>query len=671
MSGYDRKFLLGLYERMLLIREFEDTVKFLFLEGTMPGTIHQCQGQEATAVGVCTALATDDWITSTFRGHGHAIAKGLSAQELMDELFGAETGCCKGRGGSMHVGNMSKGMVPGIAIVAGGIPLAAGMALSFKMENKPHVVASFFGDGAIAEGAFHEGVNMAAIWNLPLILVCENNLYGASTHVDLVMKNSRISDRARSYGFRGETVDGNDVLAVYEAAQKAVAECRAGNGPVLLELLTYRRTGHSRRDPCHYQPKDEREAWAQRDPIERFGASIQITSEEHELISTRIQKQLAEAVERAKVAPHPSASELTEYVFAEASPRPSALSEQPNPVVSAGGPTRRLGIAEALREGIAEEMAADPRVFCIGEDIGIPGGWGGAFTVTLGLEKRFADRMINTPIAELGSFGLATGAAMMGMRPIADVQYGDFLFLASDQIINNAAKLRYMSGGTISVPLIMRAPVGATGRGSQHAQNMERYFTGVPGLKVVAPSNAYDAKGLLKAAIRDGNPVLMFEHKLLYGSKGARAEGGAVDASSDVPMEDYVVPIGKAAIRREGKRVTVLAWLLMVHYAMQVADELDAEVIDVRSLSPLDWETIGASVRKTGRAVIVEEGPVTGGVAAEIAAGIAERWPSVRVIRVASPDVPVPFTPVLENAYRPDADRISRGVRQILEESHG
>lgn len=670
MTGYDRKFLLELYERMLLIREFEDTVKFLFLEGTMPGTIHQCQGQEATAVGVCTALAADDWITSTFRGHGHALAKGLSPQEMMDELFGAETGCCKGRGGSMHVGNMSKGMVPGIAIVAGGIPLAAGMALSFKMENKPHVVASFFGDGAIAEGAFHEGVNMAAIWNLPVILVCENNLYGASTHVDLVMKNSRISDRAKSYGFRGETVDGNDVLAVYEAAQKAVAECRAGKGPVLLELLTYRRTGHSRRDPCHYQPKDEREAWAQRDPIERFGSQIRITAEEHEHINTRIQKLLAEAVARAKVAPHPSANDLTEYVFAEAPPRPSALNAH-NPVVGAGGSTRRLGIAEALREGIAEEMEADPRVFCIGEDIGIPGGWGGAFTVTLGLEKKFPERMINTPIAELGSFGLATGAAMMGLRPIADVQYGDFLFLASDQIINNAAKMHYMSGGTASVPLVMRAPVGATGRGSQHAQNMERYFTGVPGLKVVAPSNAYDAKGLLKAALRDGNPVLMFEHKLLYGSKGARAEGGAIDASSDIPAEDYVVPLGKAAIRREGKSVTVLAWLLMVHYAMQTSDEHDAEVIDVRSLSPIDWETIGASVLKTGRALIVEEGPITGGVGAEIAAGIAERWPSVRVTRVASPDVPVPFTPVLENAYRPDVRRISAGVRQILEESHG
>src|SRR5438128_9445709 len=214
---------------------------------------------------------------------------------------------------------------------------------------------------------------------------------------------------------------------------------------------------------------------------------------------------------------------------------------------------KRQGIAEALRDGIAEEMARDSTVFCMGEDIAVPGGWGGAFTVTLGLEKQFPDRMLDTPIAELGFFGVAVGAALMGMRPIVDVQYGDFLFLASDQIINNAAKMRYMSGGTAKVPLVMRAPIGATGRGSQHAQSMERYFTGVPGLKVVAPSNAYDAKGLLKAAVRDDNPVLIFEHKLLYGSKGARAEGGAVDGSSEIPAEYYAVPLGKAAIRRKGE----------------------------------------------------------------------------------------------------------------------
>jgi TPP-dependent pyruvate/acetoin dehydrogenase alpha subunit/pyruvate/2-oxoglutarate/acetoin dehydrogenase E1 component len=642
---------------MLLIREFEETVKYLFLEGIMPGTIHQCQGQEASAVGVCAALRPDDWITSTFRGHGHALAKGLSIQEMMDELFGAASGCCKGRGGSMHIGNMEKGMVPAIAIVGGGIPLAAGMALAFKMRGEDKVAACFFGDGAVAEGAFHEGVNMAAIWDLPALFVCENNLYGASTRLDLVMKNSRISERAASYGIRGETVDGNDVLAVFEAARRGVEECRLGKGPVLLELLTYRRTGHSRRDPCHYQPKDEREEWTQRDPIERFAEAISLTDEEREAIRKRVAQDLGDAVEHAKAAPHPDASQLTDFVFID--------SGAPTIHAPEKAATRRLGIAEALREGLAEAMAADASVFCIGEDIGVPGGWGGAFTVTLNLEKKFPNQLINTPIAELGFFGVATGAALMGMKPIADVQYGDFLFLASDQIINNAAKMRYMSGGTCSVPLVMRAPVGATGRGSQHAQNMERYFTGVPGLKVVAPSNAFDAKGLLNAALKDGNPVLIFEHKLLYGSKGARAEEGAIDASSDVPEGQYTVPIGTAAIRREGRGVTVIAWLLMVHVALQAADRIDAEIIDLRTLSPIDWETIGTSVRKTGYAIVVEEGPISGGVAAEIATGIAERWPEVRIRRVASPDVPVPFTPVLENAYRPCVARIVEAAAAI------
>src|SRR5262245_19063286 len=311
-------------------------------------------------------------------------------------------------------------------------------------------------------------------------------------------------------------------------------------------------------------------------------------------------------------------------------------------------------------------MRRDRSVFCLGEDIAVKGGWGGAFTVTLGLEDEFPDRMLNTPIAELGFFGAAVGAAMMGMRPIVDVQYGDFLFLAMDQIVNNAAKMRYMSGGTIKVPMVMRAPVGPTGRGAQHAQNLERFFTGVPGIKVAAVSDAYDAKGILKSAVRDDNPVLIFEHKLLYGSKGARTEPGAVDATSDVPEEDYTVPLDRAEVRREGSRATILAWLLMLHFSLQAAERLategiDCEVIDVRSLAPIDYATIGRSVAKTGLVVIVEEGPKTGGVGAEIAAWLMEHCGETLlapVVREASADVPVPFTPVLENAYWPDVPRI-------------
>jgi pyruvate dehydrogenase E1 component alpha subunit len=318
---HSREFLMDLYRKMVLIREFEEGVKFLFLEGSMPGTIHQCQGQEATAVGVCAALGDGDFITSTFRGHGHALAKGLEPEELLFELFGAATGCCRGKGGSMHVGNMDKGMVPGIAIVAGGIPLAAGMALAIKMRSQPHVVACFFGDGAIAEGAFHEGVNLSAIWDLPVIFVCENNLYGASTRIDRVMRNVRIADRAAAYGIRGEAVDGNDVLAIYDAAGSAVSDCREGRGPVLLELLTYRLTGHSRRDACHYQPKDEREEWRHRDPIERLGrvlveARRLAVPAELDQIRSDARARFQVAVETARRQPLPGIGELTTDVFA-------------------------------------------------------------------------------------------------------------------------------------------------------------------------------------------------------------------------------------------------------------------------------------------------------------------------------------------------------------------
>jgi len=339
--------------------------------------------------------------------------------------------------------------------------------------------------------------------------------------------------------------------------------------------------------------------------------------------------------------------------------------------------TRRLGIAEALREAIAEEMRRDPRVFCIGEDIGIPGGWGGAFTVTLGLEKEFADRMINTPISEAGLTGAAMGAAMMGMRPIADVQYSDFLFCAMDQMANQVAKMRYMSGGKLTVPMVMRAPVGVTGRGAQHAQMMEPFFLPLPGIKIVAPATAYDAKGLLKAAVRDDNPVLIFEHKLLYGSKGPRSETGAVDASSDIPDGDYTVPIGKGVIRREGKDVTIIATLLMMHRSLEAAallekEGISAEVIDPRSLVPFDWELVKGSAAKTGRVVTVEESPKRGGLGAEIAATLAEEMIDflvAPVVRVAAPNTPAPFSPPMERYYVPNAARIARAARELVEMS--
>jgi pyruvate dehydrogenase E1 component beta subunit len=336
--------------------------------------------------------------------------------------------------------------------------------------------------------------------------------------------------------------------------------------------------------------------------------------------------------------------------------------------------TRRLTISEALREGIAEEMRRDPEVFLIGEDIGVEGGFGGAFGVYLGLPEEFGhERIIDTPISEKVIAGAAAGAAMLGMKPIADMQYSDFLFECMDEMVNQAAKMRYMSGGKVSVPMVMRAPVGMTLRGAQHGQCPESYFVHVPGLKVVAPSDAYHAKGILKAAVRDPNPVLIFEHKLLYGSKGREAAGG-MDLTAEVPEEDYTFPIGQAVIKRPGTDVTIVGTHVSLYRALAAAETLAAEgieceVIDPLTLLPLDTETIFGSVRRTGRLVIVHEDTLTGGWGAEVAARVADEcleYLESPIKRIATLDVPAPAAPVLEQRILPQEHTIVETIRGLL-----
>jgi pyruvate/2-oxoglutarate/acetoin dehydrogenase E1 component len=336
--------------------------------------------------------------------------------------------------------------------------------------------------------------------------------------------------------------------------------------------------------------------------------------------------------------------------------------------------TRRMTISEALREAIAEEMRRDGDVFLIGEDIGVEGGFGGAFGVYLGLVEEFGhSRIIDTPISEKAIAGAAVGAAVLGMRPIADMQYSDFLFECMDELVNQAAKLRYMSGGKLSVPMVMRAPVGATLRGAQHGQCPESYFVHVPGLKVVAPSDAYHAKGILKSAIRDDNPVLVFEHKLLYGSKGREAAGG-LDLTAEVPAGDYTVPIGQAVVKRAGTDITIVATHVSLYRALAAAEELagrgiECEVIDPLTLLPLDTETIFESVRRTGRLVIAHEDTITGGWGAEIAARVADEclgYLEGPIKRVATADVPAPAAPTLEQAVLPQVANILAAVDYVL-----
>ena len=334
----------------------------------------------------------------------------------------------------------------------------------------------------------------------------------------------------------------------------------------------------------------------------------------------------------------------------------------------AGQTSRSMGMAEALRDAMRIAMRADPTVFLLGEDIGVPGGFGGGFTVTLGLAEEFGrDRVIDTPISEGAIVGAAVGAAMAGSRPVAEMQYGDFVFCAMDQVVNQAAKMRYMSNGQISVPMVLRLPVGASQRGAQHGQSSEAWFMHTPGLKVACPATPYDAKGMLIAAIRDDNPVVFLEHKLLYGGKGTRKESARISLGTEVPDGDYEIPLGTVTGRRQGRDITILANMLMVHRALAAAERLaasgiDAEVIDVRCLVPLDMATVEASVRKTGRLLIVEEDHLTGGWGAEVAARIADAafsYLRAPIRRVAGPDTPIPCAPALERAWVPDTDRIT------------
>jgi len=317
--AYDKDFLLSLYRKMVLIRQFEERVKYLFLEGIMPGTIHQYNGQEAIAAGVCSALRAGDVITSTHRPHGHALARGLTAESMLHELFGKITGCCRGKGGSMHIGDLAKGMAPAIAIVAGAVPMATGIALAFKMKMQANVAVCFVGDGAVNEGAFHEGVNMGAVWSLPVVYVIENNLYSASTPIFDMVRVKKLAERAACYGIPGLTIDGNDVLAVYETARETIDRARRGEGPTLVECMTYRITGHSRRDPCNYQPDEERKSALENEPIRRFRGyllSQHIASEaDLENVGKEIEAEIEQGVKSAMAAPDPAPDEALEDLY--------------------------------------------------------------------------------------------------------------------------------------------------------------------------------------------------------------------------------------------------------------------------------------------------------------------------------------------------------------------
>ncbi|MEE8390286.1 MAG: dehydrogenase E1 component subunit alpha/beta, partial [Anaerolineae bacterium] len=677
-----REQALDLLRQMWEIRMFEDKVYELLGRNIIKGASHLYAGEEAVAVGAISALRDGDLITSTHRGHGHCHARGATLakteeakqehyNKMMAELCGRATGYCRGRGGSMHIADVEKGNLGATGIVGGNIPVATGAGLAQQLLHTDRVVLCFFGDGASNTGNFHESLNLASLWKLPVVFVVENNLYGMSVPIEKATAKLDIADRACAYGIPGKVVDGMDVLVVREAVGRAVERARRGEGPSLVECKAYRWYGHSRSDPRAYRTKEEEAAWKARDPIPTFAARLVEADIATEVEIDALEEQVEDAIEKATEfaldSPTPPVEELEMYVYAPFKwtgadiDREQELRERCR---KSGPGTRKVMYREALQEALREEMKRDPNVFIMGEDVGL---YGGAYGATRGLFDEFGpERVRDTPISEAIIGGAAVGAAMSGTRPVAEIMYVDFTPLAMDQIANQGAKNRYMFGGKTTVPMVIRTEGGA-GRciAAHHSQSLEALWVHFPGIYVVMPSTPYDAKGLLKAAIRDDNPVMFIEHKMLYSIEGHVPDGE--DA-------DYIIPFGVADVKRKGSDVTVVTYSRMVHRALEAAEQLaeegiSVEVIDLRTLKPLDMEAVATSVKKTGRVVGVTEAYKTGSFISELAMLIQEElfdWLDAPIVRVAAADVPIPMSEALEDAAVPNVGAIVAGIRHVL-----
>ena len=717
----------AILEDMLVIREFEEMIVKLRSGAYEPirnydyrGPTHVSVGQEGTAAGACSALRLTDNITSSHRGHGESLAKGTvairsmsedqlrarvpdcranSREELIEaaleqhvyrtigELFGKDEGYCRGRGGSMHIADFSVGHLGANAIVGGGVPIATGAALANRYFGDDHVVCCFAGDGAYANGVVLESLNFAAqsqfvnhyangrAFGLPIIFLVCNNHYGMTGRADdEVAGVRRLAQRAAGFAdnlMHAEVVNGMNPLAVRDAVLRGAALCREGKGPVLIEADCYRFWGHSLSDPRNeYRTRDEEAAWKAIDPIETYKQELLdagvLDRAGIEEVERRVVERNARAARRAADAADPDVKDVLTFMYAdtkcETVPAPFAKVDLYAPPPEAKRVDGEMSYKDAIRDALVEEMLRDNRVVLYGEDVA---DYGGAFKVTKGLLETFGrQRVFNTPISEACICGTACGAAMRGLRPVAELMYFDFALMSSDQISNQAAKWHYMSGAQTKVPLVIRASAGGgKGYGGQHSQTLEAVFCHIPGLYVIYPSTPADAKGLLKSAIRDDNPVLFIESQLLYGAKGP------------VPEGEHLVPLGVADVKREGGDLTFVAWGPMVPDCLKAAERLkaeqgvEAEVVDLRSLIPLDIETVLRSVRKTGRCVVASAAVHIGSFTGEIASTVQELafdYLDAPVLRVGAKNGIAPQSHVLEKAFLPGVDDLVAAARSIL-----
>jgi 2-oxoisovalerate dehydrogenase E1 component len=717
----------AILEDMLVIRELEEMIVKLRSGAYEPirdynyrGPTHVSVGQEGTAAGACCALQLPDNITSTHRGHGESLAKGtvairqMSVEQLRQrvpncksdkredlieaaleehvyrticELFGKDDGYCRGRGGSMHIADFTVGHLGANAIVGGGVPIATGAAMANRYLDRGNVVCCFAGDGAYANGVVLEALNWAAQaqftnhladpkkGGLPMIFLICNNHYGMTHRSDdEVMGVQRMARRAAGFAdnnMHAEIVNGMSVLAVRDAVQRATQLCREGKGPVLLEAECYRYWGHSLSDPRNeYRTKEEEASWKAIDAIETYKqqllAAKVLDAAGLAAVEKRVIDRNAIAAKRAVAAADPEAKDVLTFMYTdtkvETVPAEFAKVELHGPLPEIKRVNGELTYKDAIKEALVQEMLRDKRVIHYGEDVA---DYGGAFKVTKGLLEAFGrDRIFNTPISEACICGTGCGAAMNGLRPVVELMYFDFALMSSDQISNQAAKWHYMSGAQTEVPLVIRASAGAgKGYGGQHSQTLESIFCHIPGLYVVYPATPADAKGMLKSAIRDNNPILFVESQALYGMKG------------QVPEGEYLVPLGVADIKRAGSDITFVTWGPLVHDCLKAAEKLQAEknisaeVIDLRSLVPLDMETVLRSVRKTGRCVVASQAIHIGSYTGEIASTIQDAafdYLDAPVKRVGAKNGIAPQSHILEAAFLPNVNDILAAANEIL-----
>ncbi len=716
----------AILEDMLVIRELEEMIVKLrsgayeaIRNFNYRGPTHVSVGQEGTAAGACSALQLTDNITSTHRGHGESLAKGTAAIRQMTgeqllkrvpnykasnhadlveaameehvyrticELFGKDDGYCRGRGGSMHIADFTVGHLGANAIVGGGVPIATGAALANRYLQRGNVVCCFAGDGAYANGVVLESLNFAAQaqftnhladdpFGLPIIFLVCNNHYGMTHRSDdEVMGIEHMARRPAGFAnnnMHSEIVNGMSVLAVRDAVLRATKLCREGKGPVFLDVDCYRYWGHSLSDPRNeYRTKEEEAAWKAIDAIETYKKELLdanvLDAKGLAAVEKRVTDRNARAAKRAAAAADPEAKDVLKFMYTdtkcETVPSKFAKIELAGPLPEIKRVNGELTYRDALKEALVEEMARDRRVVFYGEDVA---DYGGAFKVTKGLLEAFGrNRVFNTPISEACICGTGCGAAMNGLRPVVELMYFDFALMSSDQISNQAAKWHYMSGAQTEVPLVIRCSAGAgKGYGGQHSQTLESVFCHIPGLYVVYPTTPHDAKGMLKSAIRDNNPVMFVESQALYGMKGP------------VPEGEYLVPLGVADVKREGSDITLVAWGPVVHDCLKAAEKLkadrgvSAEVIDLRSLVPLDMDTVLRSVQKTGRCVVASQAVHIGSYTGEIASTIQDKafdYLDAPVKRVGAKNGIAPQSHILEAAFLPNVNDILAAAAEIL-----